>query len=146
LDEFADMLTIIGGAICERLLICDDFNLAGNGPNNIDERLSSRYDTLGYQQHVNEPTRRITDNLLDLVVTPVSTLSSQLLVSGVPTVHSSHELSDHDLVVCNLAVWQYAVSYSFRNIRCMDTVAFQKHLLSSHVFTNPTDPPVGQMR
>lgn len=143
LDEFADLLTVLGAGIGERLLICGDFNMPGDDPGTIDGRLSTLLDTHGYQQHVSEATRRASNNLLDLVITPVTMSPSWPLVSGV-AVHSSHELSDHDLVVGNLSVWRHKpapINYSYRNIRSLDKVEFEKRLSSSRLFTNPADTP-----
>ena len=67
IDEFANLLTTIGpGCSGERLLICGDFNMPGNVPGTIDERLSTLLDVHGYQQHVAQPTRG--RNLLDLLI------------------------------------------------------------------------------
>ena len=98
-DEFADLLTMIGQGGNERFIIRGDFNLPGDEAASIDERFVSLLDIHGYQQHVTEPTRG--RNLLDLLITP--TTSSQPLISNV-AVLNTHQLSDHELVVCNLSV------------------------------------------
>jgi hypothetical protein len=138
LDEFTELITLIGPGINERLIICGDFNLPdGDRAGAIDERLTNLLDVHGYQQHVTEPTRG--RNLLDLVITPASTV--QPLVSNV-VVQSSHAVSDHDLVVCDLSVRRHkpaAISYSYRNIRGINTAVFERRLRSSQLFTDPAD-------
>ncbi|HSN24539.1 MAG TPA: endonuclease/exonuclease/phosphatase family protein, partial [Methylomicrobium sp.] len=58
LDEFTELITLIGPGINERLMICGDFNLPdGNRAGAVDERLTNLLDVHGYQQHVTEPTR-----------------------------------------------------------------------------------------
>jgi Reverse transcriptase (RNA-dependent DNA polymerase)/Endonuclease-reverse transcriptase len=144
LEEFADMLTTIGLGMNERLVVCGDFNmpaLPGDGDGCIDGRLSTLLNEHGYQQHVTGPTRG--GNLLDLLIT--SSSSAHPLVSNV-AIRSSHGLSDHDVVVCDLSVRRYkpaAISYSYRNIRNVDPVDFERRLRSSRLFTAPDDSPDG---
>jgi len=144
LEEFTDLISMIGPGINERLIICGDFNMPdGDKAGAIDERLANLLDVHGYQQHVTGPTRG--KNLLDLVITPAST--SPPLVSNV-VVQSSHGASDHDLVVCDLSVWRHkltAVNYSYRNIRGIDLADFEKRLRSSRLFTDPADTPDGYL-
>ena len=92
-----------------------------------------------------EPTRHDarwgTDNLLDLIITTASRTPS--LVSDV-RVHSTHELSDHSLVVCELSVRRHKpapVHYTYRNIKQIDTTEFERQLLASDIVTNPPDIP-----
>ena len=135
---------MIGSGINERLIICGDFNMPdGDKAGAIDERLANLLDVHGYQQHVTGPTRG--KNLLDLVITPAST--SPPLVSNV-VVQSSHGAPDHDLVVCDLSVWRHklaAVNYTYRNIRGIDLVDFEKRLRTSRLFTDPADTPDGYL-
>jgi hypothetical protein len=116
-DEFADLLSDIATGVNDRLVICGDFNMPGGDATKVDDRLTSLLDTQGYQQHVNVPTRRSgrSDNLLDLLISPLSTSPLQLL-SNVE-VRSSYHLSDHELVTCNISVWRHkppAVRYVYR--------------------------------
>ena len=86
-----------------------------------------------------QPTRG--QNLLDLLITPAPAL--QPLVASVAVV-SSHGLSDHDLVACNLSALRYkpaAVSYEYRDIKKIDTVNFERRLRSSQLFTDPARTP-----
>jgi len=96
-------------------------------------------DVHGFTQHVDEPTRN--QSLLDLIITPAE--SSHPLISNI-AVRSSHHLSDHCLVVCDLSVRRFkapAVSYSFRNIREVDIAEFHKRLRTHELFTDPADTP-----
>ena len=81
------------------------------------------------------------DNLLDLLITPQSSI--QALVSNVQ-VRSTGGLSDHELVVCDLSVHRHkptAISYWYRNIKDLDTAAFDLGLRPSKLFTEPADTP-----
>src|SRR5664279_2105176 len=129
----------------ERLVICGDFNLPGGDEVSIDGRLSSLLDVHGYHQHVTEPTRhdayRGTDNLLDLVITTAS--RTPQLVSDV-RVHSSYGLSDHSVIVFELSVRRHkpaVVHYTYRNIKQIDAVEFERQLLVSDIVTDPPDTP-----
>ena len=147
LNEFADLLLSIATGLDERLVVCGDFNMPGADPFNIDCRLFELLDTLGYRQHVAQPTRHDksgrTSNLLDLLITPQSTTRS--LVSNVG-VFSSHGLSDHDLVRCDLSIRRHkpaAIRYSYRDIRNIDVVEFVSQPRSSKLFTDPVDTTDG---
>jgi Reverse transcriptase (RNA-dependent DNA polymerase) len=57
---------------------------------------------------------------------------------------SSHDLSDHNLVVGDLSMQRYkqaAISYVYRNLKNMDIVDFEKRLRSSQLFNDPVDTP-----
>ena len=139
LEEFGELLAEIGLGIGERLVICGDFNMPGVDQNSIDDGLRSLLDVHGFTQHVDEPTRN--QSLLDLVITPAE--SSHPLISNI-AVRSSHHLSDHCLVVCDLSVRRFkapAVSYSFRNIREVDVAEFHKRLRTHELFIDPADTP-----
>jgi hypothetical protein len=110
IDEFADLLATVATGINERLVICGDFNMPGVNATSVDDRLTSLLDIHGYQQHVTVPTRRSgrSDNLLDLLISPLSTFQQELLINV--EIRSSHNLSDHELVVCDLSVWRHKPS------------------------------------
>jgi hypothetical protein len=97
LDEFAEM---IERGYSEKLIICGDLNMPGLNSNSTDDLLLTLLQVHGYQEHVTEPTRG--KNLLNLVITSPSS-QNQSLVSNV-TVVSLHELSGHNLVVCDFSV------------------------------------------
>ena len=149
LEEFADFLARHMPGIGERFLICGDFNMPGAAApaSCVDDRLSSVLDVHGYTQHVTEPTRG--DNILDLFITPSHL--SESLVNGV-SVESSHHLSDHNLVISVLNLVRCkpaAVSYSYRNIRAIDTAEFEKRLRASSLFSDPAGTPdeyLGQLK
>ena len=145
LDEFADLLTHIASGLNERLLICGDFNMAGEYGSIIDERLSTLLDMHGYTQHVTQPTRygrtNQSDNLLDLIITPQ--LTSQPSISSVRIV-SSNGLSDHELVICDLTVQRCkaaSIKYWFRNIKKLDVAEFEIRLWESKLFVEPAEAP-----
>jgi len=139
IDEFTDLLTTVGQGCSERLIVCGDFNMPGDDPASIDERLSTLIEVHGYKQHVTQPTRG--HNLLDLLITPAPAPAP--LVNNV-AVLSSHGMSDHHLVACDLSVLRHkpnAVSYEYRDIKKIDTVDFERRLRSSRLFANPADTP-----
>jgi hypothetical protein len=81
--------------------------MPGDDPGTIDERLSTLLDVHSYMQHVTQPTRG--HYLLDLLITPAPVP----LVENV-VVLSSHGISDHHLVACDLSVRRHkpdVVSY-----------------------------------
>ena len=118
--------------------------MPGVSASSVDDRLASLLDTHGYDQHVFVPTRRSnrSDNLLDLLISSSST-SPQQMISNVD-VRSSHHLSDHDLVLCDISVRRHkpsAVRYAYRNIKSIDLVDFEACLRSSQLFTDPAITP-----
>jgi hypothetical protein len=144
LVEFANLLTTLGMDAVNRLIICGDFNLPGNSPNTIDDELSELLHSTSFAQFVDVPTRYDTHHdkwsLLDLVI---SSSSASFLTSPV-SVTSSHEISDHSLLVANLSTKRQKPprrSYQYRNIKDIELVSFQQRILASSLFTDP-DPSV----
>ena len=65
------------------------------------------------------------------------------LVSSVE-VHSSHQLSDHSVVICELSVRRLkptAVRYPYRNIKGIDVAALESKLFTSTIILDPPDDP-----
>ena len=141
MDEFAELLTWnIEHGTSEKLIIWGDFNMPGVSINSMNDRLSTLLDVHGYQQHVTEPTRG--HNQLDLVMTP-TTSSPQPFMSSFEIV-SSHDLSNHNLVVGDPSMQRYeqtAISYVYRNLKNMDVVDFEQRFHSSQLFIDPVDTP-----
>ena len=98
-EEFGSLLTNLGTDAVDRLLICGDFNLPGTSPDKIDSGLAELFESTSFTQFVNSPTRHdshhLTSSLLDLIITPSNLVSATSVVS-------SHEISDHDLMLANL--------------------------------------------
>ena len=139
IDEFTDLLMTGEQGCNERLIVCGDFNMPRVEPVTIDDRLSTLLEVHGYMQHVVQPTRG--HNLLDLLITPSPALLP--LIDNV-AVLSSHGMSDHRLVTCDLSVLRHkpdAVSYEYRDIKKINTVDFERRLHSSRLFPNPADTP-----
>ena len=92
-------------------------------------------------QYVGVPTRHrssASGSLLDLVVSRIgSSRVSQVAV------HSSHEVSDHDLVTWSLATRtlppRKIITYYHRNLKNIDTDLFQEDIRGSALFTDPAD-------
>src|SRR5258706_6579947 len=79
--------------------------------------------------------------LLDLVITPQS--STHLTVTQVE-VCNSFDLSDHELVVCELGVRRHkppAVHYVYRDIKTLNIAEFETRLRRSVLFTDPATTP-----
>ena len=77
--------------------------------------------------------------MVDLVISS----SASFLTSPI-SVTSSHEISDHSLLVANLSTKRQKPprrSYQYRNIKDIDLVSFQQKILASSLFTDP-DPSV----
>lgn len=102
LDEFSEFLASTGLRHNERLVICSDFNFLGANSCSCDDGLMSLLKTVGFQQLVKQPTRpdlaNDKDNLLELLI--VRQLSSAQASVDNTQVVSSHDLSDHSMVVC----------------------------------------------
>ena len=112
----------------------------------VDSELQSLLDTHGCRQHVTSPTRydvsRRIESLLDLVIT-CQQPAMQSLVSNVDVI-SSHGLSDHRVVICDLFVRRVkapAVHYTYRNIKAIDASDFERRLRVSSIVINPPDTP-----
>ena len=100
-EEFGILLTTLGVDVVNRLLICGDFNLPGVTPDTHDDELLRLLHSTSFTQLVNSTTKYNTYHdkfsLLDLIITP----SSSKLVSST-LVETSHEISDHCLVLAKL--------------------------------------------
>ena len=139
LVEFANLLTTLGIDAVNRLIICGDFNLPGNSPNTIDDELTKLLHSTSFAQFVDAPTRYDTHHdkwsLLDLVISS----STSFLTSPI-SVTSSHEISDHSLLLANLSTRRQKPprrSYQYRNLKDIDLTSFQQQILASSLFTNP---------
>ena len=146
LDEFSELLTSISLGLDERLVVCGDFNLPGISATCVDSELQSLLDTHGCRQHVTSPNRydvsRRIASLLDLVIT-CQQPAMQSLVSNVDVI-SSHGLSDHRVVICDLSVRRVkapALYYTYRNIKAIDANDFERRLRLSSIVINPPDTP-----
>ena len=98
-----------------RLIICGDFNLPGNSPDIIDDELTELLHSTSFAQFVDAPTRYDTHHdkwsLLDLVISSsTSFLTSPIFVT------SSHEISDHSLLLANLSTRRQYVLVDLINI------------------------------
>ena len=85
------------------------------------------FDSFGLTQHVNIPTRE--DNLLDIIVT-----EDPFAVCGL-SVDDAGIVSDHHLVLAKLRAPRQPTRYTYRNIKRIDTVAFEDALCRSTLFT-----------
>ena len=94
--------TTLGIDAVNRFIICGNFNLPGNSPDTIDDELTELLHSTSFAQFVDAPTRYDTHHdkwsLLDLVISS----STSFLTSPI-SVTSSHEISDHSLLLANLS-------------------------------------------
>ena len=137
----------IGDVIAgDRFVACGDFNCGGDQPTSISTDLEGVFELHSLHQYVGVPTRHrssASGSLLDLVVTRIGSCR----VSQV-AVHSSHEVSDHDLVTWRLATHKLLprkiITYYHRNLKNIDTDLFQGDIRKSVLFTDPQSmvPPI----
>ena len=141
-DELSDMFTKLGDVIDgDRFIACGDFNCGSDNSNSIRSDLESVFDLHCLHQFVPRATHgrsSTSEALLDLVVARVgSNRISQL------DVHSTHEVSDHDLITWSLATRSLPprkiINFYHRNLKNLDTNRFQNDIRESCVFTDPAD-------
>ena len=141
-EELSDMLTRLSDVIDgDRFIACGDFNCGGDDSNSIRSDLESVFDLHCLHQHVPRATRgrsSSSEALLDLVVARLgSNRISQL------DVHSTHEVSDHDLITWSLATRSLPprkiINFYHRNLKNLDTDRFQNDIRESCVFSDPAD-------
>ena len=118
--KFANFLTTLGIDAVNRLIIWGDLNLPGNYPNTIDDELSELLLSTSFAQFADAPTHYDMHHdkwsLPDLVIS-----SSVFFLTSPITVNSSHEISDHSLLLANLSTRRQKKpprrSYQYRNLR-----------------------------
>ena len=115
-----------------RLLICGDFNFAGDG--GVAKELVDLLDEHELSQFVSVPTRD--NNILDILATceTDAVVTSEVIVTnlGLPF--------DHNLVSCKLLVeleLQPPVKQTFRDYKSIDVSKFRRMLSESPLFTAP---------
>lgn len=136
LEELFDFLSDLSTRV-NHVLIIGDFNIHVNTPNkSLPKAFLSHMDTLGYIQHIHEPTHK-DGNTLDLV------LSRGITVSHTTVLPYPISLSDHYLLKFQITLPQLPQSnlpsnstYSTRNINDT-TAAALGHILSSTLTSLP---------
>ena len=120
-----------------RFVLCGDFNSPSrvNGCS-VHADICDIFERSNLVQHVNQATHN-KGGLLDLIVSPENcqTLVSKLSVSTVC-------FSDHSLITCRLGFqWKppTAVTYTYRQIKRINTEAFKGDLLASEIFKQGLD-------
>jgi len=124
-NELSSLLEGLGDVIDrDRFVCCGDFNCGGDDQQSVCFDLLTVLDTHGQQQLVVSPTRTTsnTGSLLDLIIcSQSSTRVSQVAV------HSSHSVSDHDLVTWTLSAplkpKPQFVAFRFRSLKKVDWMA-----------------------
>jgi hypothetical protein len=118
------------------VFLCGDFNTPGITSTSIDVRLNEFLTDTGYQQHVTEPTRKGNgiDNLLDLVICRPDVIAIRdIAVTNVA-------FSDHRLISFSVDLPKPPVlvtTYSYRNLRSINSYEFTDLLKKSPIVTNP---------
>jgi Reverse transcriptase (RNA-dependent DNA polymerase) len=135
-NDFANLLDMIE-LYPDETMVCGDFNCPGTDKLTIDKRLQQLIVDHNLQQHVSVSTRKREGNILDLVISRQSRsaaiLHDTIIVSEVG-------FSDHNLVEfrINMSTPRSTVeSFSFRNIKLLDTTQFMNIIRRSTVFNNP---------
>jgi len=114
------------------IILCGDFNCAGEQSDCISSQLQNVLDSLNFTQHVNKPTRG--ENLLDIIATDGLSLVTST------SVISSHQISDHSLIKCSLNVQKPptpTTHYKRRPLHRLDFTQLDNTLYSSTLITNP---------
>jgi len=136
-DELSELLFELAAISTDRLLLCGDINTPGPDSVSVDRAVAELLDEHGLVQHVRSPTRLNPDHLLDVLAS-----ESSLSVSDV-RVKSAQGVSDHQLVVARVAVTAAAAKspteHTFRNLRAIDLVDFERRLRNSALFTAPAE-------
>ncbi|VEN49609.1 unnamed protein product [Callosobruchus maculatus] len=109
---------------CDEVFLLGDFNINLLKQSNVRERLNDLFETYSFSQIVTKPTRK--NSLLDIIVT-----------SNTDLVHSEvihidmHNISDHQLTMCELSLQHQRQPYeikTFRDFRSFNLDAFQADL------------------
>ena len=131
-DEFSEFLSHCDAMLGHRLLICGDFNFAGDC--GVAKELVDLLDEHGSSQFVSVPTRD--NNILDILAAceTDAMVTSEVIVTnlGLPF--------DHNLVSCKLLVElesQPPVKQTFRDCKSIDVSKFRRMLSESPLFTAP---------
>ena len=139
-DELHSLSDLLESTSGDHLLL-GDFNCPST-PGSLDHRLLDFLSDRGFLQLVPGPTREA--NLLDLVIS----LPSASSTSRSPPPCFSHlsdvPFSDHRLCVFVLShspMPANTVTFSFRDLRRMDSLKFVQLLRSSSIFLSPPDDP-----
>ena len=126
-SEFGDYLESVVLST-ERLLITGDFNVHVDVPEDRDSiRLLELLESMGLQQHVNQPTHEH-GHTLDLIITR----RNDEVVTDHPSI--DHLFSDHFAVLCNLNIAKPSLPtkhVSYRKIKSIDIEALELDLASS---------------
>jgi len=137
-DELSSLLADVTVAVdCSRLVVCGDLNCPGSTESTVADQLTELLDTFGLTQLVTKPTRfgSTSKNLLDVIITGYgSPLLSNIEVC------STHELSDHCLVKCELNQSlnrRQLVTFQYRKLKQLDVGLFRSELAKSELFTSP---------
>ena len=116
------------------------FDQGGRMGGELDDDFADLLDQPGLVQHVNVTTLLVAannrSNILDLVITS----ETSHLVSTASVV-TSHHLSDHSLVICDIRLNRIKIvapNRSARNIKAIDKVDFARRLRESSLFIDPT--------
>ena len=133
LDELAELISVISADTNAGLLLCGDVNCTGKDTVNIDNDLQSMVDSFGFTQLVNTPTRG--DNILDIYRHRRSSCRFRFLSAD-----DAGLVSHHRLVLVKFRARpapRQPARYTYRNVKRIDTVAFQDALRQSALFTSP---------
>jgi Endonuclease-reverse transcriptase len=127
-DELADVLTAVSASTVDRLLLCGDLNSPGTDAMSVRTELADVLDTFGLKQCVTAPTRYNPDHLLDVL--------------AAARIDDAGFVSDHRLVLASNGLDTVRrhplVVFSYRRIRDIKTIDFERRLPNSSLFTAPS--------
>ena len=137
-DELSSLLADVTVAVdSDRLVVCGDLNCPGSTESTVADQLTEVLNTFGLTQLVTKPTRfgSTSKNLLDVMITG----HGSPFLSNIE-VCSTHELSDHCLVRCELNQTlnrRLLVTFQYRKLKQLDIGLFRAELAKSELFTAP---------
>lgn len=136
IEQLSDLFDQITSLDC-KFIVVGDFNVPGPASGQLDRRVTDVFAQHGLRQHVSVPTH-VGGNILDLILTPDDDVSSRLVSELLIT---SVCFSDHHLLSCRLDVPlapPVTTTYSYRQVRKIDTVAFCRDILCSGLYSSTT--------
>jgi exonuclease III len=137
-EFYSELDTLLSRIVVEspaRLVLCGDYNCAGDDGHSVNEHLDEVLVSCGLEQHVHQPTRE--GNLLDIVAS-----SDSGLVRDVRVIDCS-EVSDHCLITARLQSRRPPppppLQVTCRDLRRINLVDFEAALRRSALFTDPAN-------
>jgi len=130
-EELGDIITSFAAQCSDNIIVLGDLNAPGFDGSHIDDGLASLFDSCDMKQFIDSPTRD--ENLLDILASTDPSAISEV------SVNDGGRLSDHQMIVAKLAVNRSKPTScgTYRNIKAIDMVLFERALRESSLFHSP---------